>query len=125
MVAPGGTTARSMKLQPPASALASATRQKSMTPSPPCARTCVKRSAPRLHRLNAVPVIRPPSDSRVVRTATAVCKVGALTACEERSGVYKDDVGERAPIPSKDYARQARALWPELIDVLEHVLLDD
>jgi len=51
--------------------------------------------------------------------------VGALTACEERSGVYKDDVGERAPIPSKDYARQARALWPELIDVLEHVLLDD
>jgi dTDP-3-amino-3,4,6-trideoxy-alpha-D-glucose transaminase len=34
-------------------------------------------------------------------------------------------VGERAPVLSKDYSRQARALWPELLDALERVLVDD
>ena len=34
-------------------------------------------------------------------------------------------MGKRAPIPSKDYARQNRALWPELSAALERTLFGD
>src|SRR3954467_9399498 len=34
-------------------------------------------------------------------------------------------MGDRAAIPSKDYARQYRALWPEVAEALRRVFFED
>jgi dTDP-4-amino-4,6-dideoxygalactose transaminase len=51
--------------------------------------------------------------------------VGGALPCARARGVYIPDVSELGPVPSKDYARQYRTLWPEVRAALERAFFDD
>src|ERR1700755_2424632 len=124
MVAPGGITARSMKLQPPASAPASATRQNSIACSPPCACCRVSGSELRLQReKDASPIDTLPTMECCARFVRLQC--AGITTCGESLRAYIERVTRPSSVPSKDYARQNRALWTELQAALAQVLVDD